>query len=382
MHQRAGKKLPGFCFPPPNVASLDSLMRYSNVTAAEIHSRFPTLAPARLAATLAAFLLLAPTSRAWDYEGHRLINEIALASLPTNFPAFVFTPAAAERIAFLGGEADRWRNSPDLPLRHHNGPDHYIDLEELFQHGLTLETTPPLRYEFITHLATNRFARPDAVPFVDPAKDKDRTRALVGLLPWTIAEYQGRLKSGFSYLKAYQDYGGTGDEIANAQANIIYIMGVMGHFAGDASQPLHTTKHHHGWVGPNPNGYATNTSIHQWIDGGYLNKVGIPTLEELRPRLRPARPLEFNGRPAAPDEIFPATLRFIEANWKLVEPLYQLDKEGAFSGNGEEGRRGRAFLTDRLLEAGQFLGDLWLTAWQQAPEDKFLRDRLNARRRR
>jgi len=42
-------------------------------------------------------------ARAWDYEGHRLVNQLALASLPKDFPAFVSAPAAQERIA--GGGA-------------------------------------------------------------------------------------------------------------------------------------------------------------------------------------------------------------------------------------------------------------------------------------
>ena len=40
-----------------------------------------------------------PFARAWDYEGHRTVNQLALAALPANFPAFVKTPAARERIA-------------------------------------------------------------------------------------------------------------------------------------------------------------------------------------------------------------------------------------------------------------------------------------------
>lgn len=31
---------------------------------------------------------------AWDYEGHYVINQLALATLPTNFPAFTLTPSA------------------------------------------------------------------------------------------------------------------------------------------------------------------------------------------------------------------------------------------------------------------------------------------------
>lgn len=350
----------GFCFRPGGFASINSTMK-------------------TLRCWLLTLMCALTGASAWDYEGHRLVNQVALASLPTNFPSFVRTPAAAERIAFLGGEADRWRNTPDLALKHCNGPDHYIDLEEIFQHGLKLETTPALRYDFISLIATNRVAQPDKVPFVDVSKDTDHTRALVGLLPWTLAEYQGKLKSGFSYLKAYELHGGTGEEIANAQANIIYIMGVMGHFAGDAAQPLHTTVHHAGWVGDNPNGYSTNRSIHQWIDGGYLNRVGIPDVAEMKPRLRPAQPLTLDGRPARADEGFMVSMRFIEQNWKLVEPLYRLDQEGGLSARGENGMKGREFLAERLLAGGQFLGDLWLTAWQQAPEDKYLIARLKER---
>src|ERR1035437_2439425 len=74
---------------------------------------------------------------AWDYEGHHAVNELALAALPTNFSAFALVPATRDRIAFLAGEADRWRNETSLKngtglaLGHASGPDHYIDLEDL-----------------------------------------------------------------------------------------------------------------------------------------------------------------------------------------------------------------------------------------------------------
>src|ERR1700743_1021408 len=86
----------------------------------------------KCAAGLAAiFGLTALTCNAWDYEGHRLVNQIALASLPSDFPAFVLTPEAKERIAFLAGEPDRWRNTSDPTFAHVNGTDHYLDLEQL-----------------------------------------------------------------------------------------------------------------------------------------------------------------------------------------------------------------------------------------------------------
>ncbi len=322
----------------------------------------------------------AAVAHAWDYEGHRTVNQIALASLPTNFPAFVQKPEAAERIAFLAGEPDRWRNTPDLSLKHCNGPDHYIDLEELADYGIKPAELPVFRFDFVGRLAVTRAANPDKFPKPDPEKDVEHTLGLVGMLPWSITENYGKLKSGFSYLKAFEQYGGTPEEIANAQANIIYIMGVMGHYVGDGAQPLHATIHHHGWVGDNPNGYRTNRSIHAWIDGGYFNKVGMPRLADMKPDIRPARLVQLGDRPASPEEILPAVVKYIEATLKEVEPLYQLDKSGALSGNGEKGLEGKKYLAQRLIVGGQMLGDIWYSAWQQAPPDNYLRDQLLKRK--
>jgi hypothetical protein len=331
-------------------------------------------------AVAGALLLELPLARAWDYEGHRVANQLAWASLPTNFPALGPAGMAAERVAFLSGEPDRWRNVEDVTLKHCNGPEHYLDFEELAVYGLKAEHLPVFRYDFVAQLALARQAHPERFPAIDPAKNSDHTRELVGFLPWTIAENYARLKSGFSYLKTYQESGGTPEEIANAQANILYVMGVMGHYVGDASQPLHTTIHHHGWVGDNLHGYTTNSRFHSWIDGGFFARVGGADVKSMQTNLRPARLVSVNGHPVKPEEMFQAALDFVIEQNKLVEPLYQLDKDGKLTGEGETGRQGKAFLEAQLLKSAQFLGDIWYTAWLQAPRDTFLKGQLAKRK--
>jgi len=321
--------------------------------------------------------LCAASAGAWDYSSHFVINQLALASLPTNFPAFVLAPAQRERIAFLSGEPDRWRNNADLSLRHANAPDHYIDLEELKLCDLTPPQLPPLRYSFANRFAQARAAHPERFASINPQSDQDQTRELTGFLPWTIVEYADKLESCFSYLKAYEQAGGTPVEIANAQADVIYVMGVMGHFVGDGSQPLHTTIHFNGWVGDNPLGYTTNHSFHAWIDGGYFRKTGEPDFGKLAGKLHPA---ERVGEQARSDGMFRAAVNYLVEQNKLVEPLYQLEKEGKLSGEGEQGLAGRPFLEDQLVKAGQMLGNIWLTAWLEAPEDVYLRRQLEQRR--
>ena len=316
-----------------------------------------------------AVAVFAHAAVAWDYEGHRLVNQLALAALPTNFPAFVKEPAAAERIKFLAGEPDRWRNTTELTLKHFNNPDHYFDFEDLVPCGLKPEALTPFRYEFAGLVAVARATNPTNFAAIDAAKDTDRTKALIGYLPWTIAEYYGKLKSQFSYLKAFEE-SGTPEEVKNARDNIIYIMGCMGHFVGDGSQPLHTTIHYNGWIGDNPKNYPTNRTFHAWIDGGFIGRAGLKP-DMVLPKVRTATVLETN--------VFPAIVKYLHSQFALVEPTYQLEKDGKLSAKTPS-PEGIEFIHGQLLKAGQMLGDLWYTAWHYAPPDNYLRGQLAKRK--
>ncbi|MFA5056823.1 MAG: hypothetical protein WC485_01805, partial [Opitutaceae bacterium] len=297
----------------------------------------------------------------------------------SDFPAFVRKPAAAERVAFLSGEPDRWRNVSDLPLRNANNPDHYLDWEQLGEAGLDPAAVSPLRYEFALQFAAGRAAHPDRFSPIDPSKDADRTREWPGFLPWTIAEYFGRLKSAFSYLRAYEQGGGTATEIANAQANIVYLMGVMGHFVGDGAQPLHDTVHHHGWVGDNPHGYTTDPKFHAWVDGGFIARAGIK-FTGLALQARAARVLAAVPAAGDRDALFAEVMRYLRDQNARVVPLYELEQAGKLRADGSPGSLdGRGFIEEQLLRGGEMLGSIWLTAWRTAPPDQYLLDQLARR---
>jgi len=326
---------------------------------------------------------------AWDYEGHYSVNQLALASLPKDF-GIDLTPAIKGRIAFLAGEPDRWRNAADvkkatgdLPLAHVNAPDHYLDVEDLALCGLTTEKLPIMRYDFVAVIAKAREAHPEKFDPIDPAKDADHTRELDGFLPYAINEYYAKLKSDFLCLKTFRLYG-TPEEIANAQADCVYVMGVMGHYVGDGSQPLHTSKHYDGWVGENPKGYTIGPvagtggkRIHSWIDGGYLKKTGGIDVPALSGKIQPATRITGASDPAV---MFQAITTYLSEHNKYVEPLYQMEKDGQLTGEGEKGLQARPFLEGQLVKAGQMLGNIWMTAWLEAPsEDPFLKRQLQER---
>lgn len=374
--------------PTSGVISLKQIRKrfLYNVTALMSLSRTKTMKIAsfsKLALALFVSLIVAVTVHAWDYEGHRVVNQLGLAALPKDFPAFVKTPEARERIAFLAGEPDRWRNqgdgrnpTDDVVLSHFAGPDHYFDMEDLDPLKLKPTDLPIFRFEFAGELAKLRAAHPDRFEPIDPARNTDRTKALPGFAPWAITELTGKLRSGFSYLKAFQDYGGTPEEIANAQANIIYVMGVLGHYVGDCAQPLHLTKHHHGWVGPNPQEFTTNSGIHSRIDGGFFRRTGGVKADPLLEKIRPAK---IVNDPLKSDDLFRKVMAYLQESHQFVEPLYRLDKEGKLTPENPDTKEGRDFLEAQLVRGGQMLGDLWYSAWQQAGEDTFLIRALKAR---
>ncbi len=316
-------------------------------------------------------LLLPWLAGAWDYEGHRAVSQLALGALPTNFPAFVHGPAARERLAFLSGEPDRWRNTTDAALKHVNNPDHFLDLEDLAPLGLKAESLPPLRYEYVAAIARHRAK--------ESAGKKEESVDAPGFLPWSISEWHARLKSSFASLKVFEELG-TEEEVANARQNVLYAMGVLGHFVGDAAQPLHTTRHFNGWVGANPQGYTTSKRFHAWIDGGYLRKSGGIDSGRMKSQLRAARVLPADAAGRKEGRVFTEAMHFLVQQLQQVEPLYRLDKEGKLSGEGEQGKGGRVLIEGQMVRGTQFLADLWLTAWLEAPVDNFLKARLVERK--
>jgi hypothetical protein len=329
-------------------------------------------------AVFAVLSFLAPLAHAWDYEGHRIVNEVALASLPADFPAFVHEPANAERIAWLCSEPDRWRSTPDLPARHANAIDHYLDLEQLDAAGLSAATVSSFRYEFAAQFAAGRAAHPQNFPAIEADKDSDRTREWCGFLPWTITEYFGKLRGEFARLKVLEELG-TPADVAETKASICELMGVMGHYVGDGSQPLHTTTKHNGWIGPNPHGYTTWNRVHSWIDGGFILKAGI-TFGGLSARVTPVAAFSLPSGPAAGagrDPVFGHVMDYLLAQHELVEPLYQLEKDGKLNHDDQPANpEGRVFIEKQLLAGGEMLGRLWYTAWRTAAPDPYLRAQL------
>lgn len=304
------------------------------------------------------------TAWAWNAHGHRTITYLALDTLSDTLPAWTRDPEVRRRIADAANEPDRYRGWRAPALVHENEPDHYIDIDILPQFGLTLDTLPTLRGEYLRALAVAKHVHPEQVAPYDAEKDPNRTKEWPGALPYAIAEHYAKLQHCFNLVRILEQVNDPQRnwQLEQARANVVYEMGMLSHFVGDAAQPLHTTHNYNGWIGDNPNGYTTSNKFHSYIDGGVLEHHGL-TYEALRPRLQPV--LRVNARDPWRD-----ALDEIRRAHEHVETLYQMEKDGRLK---EE--PGKDLISVQLLDAADMLGALYAAAWAaSAPNEKQLAD--------
>lgn len=308
-----------------------------------------------LAAGIAA-ALLAPAAQAWDGAGHRMITRVAVRGLSSDMPAWLKDDTTILASADQAQVPDRWRGVKVAQLTHLNNPDHYIDIDDLEPLGMTLRTMPRLRHEYVKQITLAR-AKPDfAGPPIDAKKDFAKTDEYPGFLPIAAMETYGKLVGAFKSVRTLEMLNKDGSrdlQIEAAKWNARIHIGQLSHFVGDAAQPLHTTRHHHGWVGDNPNGYTTDRGIHAYIDGGVLKLHNI-TDTDLQSKFEPDRQLDR-------DDLFGELLTHIERSFAQMEPLYKMQKAGEL-----EQPAGKDFITTRLADAASELSAFIESAWLEA----------------
>lgn len=291
-----------------------------------------------------------PYAWGWGDEGHMAVNRAAMQHLPVSMPAFFTTATALDRIVYLGPEPDRWRHKEDYAVKVSQEPDHFIDLERTEGIG----ELPAGRYEFIRKMYEKRAK---AIAAGDTHAD-DFLPEKIGLQPYITMEVYDRLKVAFREYRRLKAEGKSTDAV---EQNIIFYAGWLGHYVADGANPMHTTVNYNGWVTANPNGYTTSRQSHWNFESSFV-KANLTKIDYNRGVVT-AR--------ALPDP-FHDYVKYLLTSNAEVEPLYKLEKTGAFKDAGTP--EGLAFLNARMQAATQMLANMWYTAWiesEKPVEDPF-----------
>lgn len=329
--------------------------------------------------TAALLLAVSSTAFAWDAVGHRTVASLALDRLPADVPAFLKETATLDAVAWNAAEPDRWRGEKNAFIMNSTYMDHYMDVEDLEEFGLTLDTLPMLRYRFVREITLAREKWPagksgNIKPY-DAGKDATGQQEYPGFAAYSICELQARLTSQFKTWRMLQKINNPARaaQIKATEANIIGTMGVLAHYAGDTAQPLHTTKHHHGWAKdtPNPEKFTTDNGFHAMIDGGIIREFTIDynmckEAQATGTKSDGAAPMNAKD----PASAWGYTIAYLKRSHDRVLPLYQLEKSGKL-----HGPEGKAFVITCLNDGGSALGDYYAAAWAaSAPTEKETED--------
>ena len=317
----------------------------------------PTFMRLRIAAVIPLLLLLCAQAFGWGDEGHLAINRAAAQKSPATMPAFLRTKTAVARLEYLGPDPDRWRHAEEFAVKNSQEPDHFINLERVNLEFFEYAELPRGRYQFYQLLYDRRSAmlhREANVGYVPrlglpPLQPDDLLPERVGLQPYITMEIYDRLKVAF---REYRRLRSEKKPLELVEGNIIYYMGLMGHYVGDGSNPLHTTVRYNGWVGENPNNYA-GKGIHWRMEGAFVG--------------RNIQKLPLNGMVKAPTALtdpWQDYQKYLRTSYTLVEKVYRLDKAAGFESGGTP--ESREFIRQRLAAGAQELVDLWYTAWLES----------------
>ena len=272
---------------------------------------------------------------AWGVDGHHMINRLAGMNLPHDVPSFLRSTEGLNALEYYAPEPDHWRGRGEPQLAEESSPDHFIALERV----ALLGPLPRNRYDYVRALVPLQAAHPD-LPL---------TIERVGAQPYQTVETYERLKSA---MRDYRLLLADKRDTKPLEAEIIFLAGILGHYVGDGSMPLHTSIYPNGWSGPNPNGYTTEHHIHALFETIF---VGTNV------RIGDLAPLVKAEEPKVLGDVFDDYVTYLRHSNTLVAKTYQLEKAGAFSGEGTP--EGKVFAEERLAAGATELRDIIYTAW-------------------
>ncbi len=303
-----------------------------------------------LVSTLVIGSVIATQAFAWGAAGHRMIGEEAMRGLPSYLPAFLRTSRAIADVGEFSREPDRMRGA-SKPGDNDRLPAHYINLDDEGKiDGMTLDSLPANRADYDVKVRAAGsdpyeagylpYAMADA--YAQVAKDMAYWRVL------TLMEQRETDKAKKAWYRA---------DRLRREAVMLRDIGILSHYVGDASQPLHVSMHYNGWGKyPNPDAYTTDP-IHGPFEGVFVNH-NVTTLD-VRAKLGAYTPCTTR-----PEQCLDAEILATNAQ---VVPLYKMQKAGDLvDGNADM----KAFVATQLGLGATTLRNALVDAWRDSKSVK------------
>jgi hypothetical protein len=225
----------------------------------------------------------------------------------------------------------RQKNGPGRP---HEGPNHFADMDEV--HPQTKQT--------LLDLYRADHESVDPKKWIAFYRDLGKTPSDMGLLPFRVAQlYRGMVESLAP--------GGRGVPAALCAA------GTMAHYVGDACQPLHVSRLHHGRT-------EAEADVHSDFETKMVGAKRAAIVTGLATKLRRAKPMrQIRGHH---DAAF-ATVALMERTFRRIPPEHLCDVWDQTKGRSDEmwAELGKKTI-ECMADGSRVLAMLWTSAWAEA----------------
>ena len=292
---------------------------------------------------LAAVFSLTPTAAyGWGGTAHAVIDRAAINAIPDDGP--VFLRRHADYIVASAALPDTWRGDSEPFSKIEEDPNHGWFREQFS----FLKPIPRSRWAFVIAL----YKQQQAIKDSDPAAAARTNVRWTGTLPYAAMEAYDRL---IVCMRAIRVASAKGTDTRYAEQQCAFDTIRLGHYIGDGSQPLHVSVNSDGWLGPNPQGYTRDGSIHGRFESKFVDGMNL-TAADIASRI--GAPARRRG------DMFDAVLAFLDEAGDRVETVYRLERRNGFKDFAD--RDVRALIYERTAAGAAMLRDMLCRAWTES----------------
>lgn len=206
---------------------------------------------------------------AWGELGHRQIAKIAVKVAQDRYKnpelSSVFL-SNAESLAALSLVPDnQWKGGQPKEVIQTLSPAHFLDIEYLAPQKIDPKTIPfKINDAFELMVKLCPISGLNIKLNCEEKTSIDKILGASGSLPWRIGQMSELLIASFRQVKALQDKNASHQEIQTEVNRVILYSGILAHFVGDLTQPLHITKNYDG-------GFSDQKGVHSYFETKLIN---------------------------------------------------------------------------------------------------------------
>lgn len=333
----------------------------------------------RFILTSLIFLFPSPAF-SWGETGHDIVARVAVRLVGERAPEALAKPFLKKEhmMGHLANVPDIVWRSMDKKVANLNGPTHFVDFEYLQANTSQIDPVR-LPHDLNTYqemLRSNCQAHKDDCA---PGKSEAQKLSKTGTAPLRVGQLASLMRAALAEGKDAPRKPGKGGKDSRFEERIndaLLYAGLLAHFVGDLTNPLHTAKDYDGWE-------RRAGGLHEYFESDVVNACDLVLIHDVFVEARDQHPFEKAEAKYVPkaedrrDAITSAWVLVADSQSHLKD-LFELDRKASLLEDSKSKTHAKrkapreardayqGFVTKRLALAADALATVWTREWEAA----------------